>query len=50
MLSAFQHIQVMTLYWWMAAPAVVLVLVSASYFALADVLDITRIDSGNSYA
>ena len=50
MLSAFQHIQVMTSYWWIAAPAVVLVLVSASYFTLADVLDFTRIDSGNSYA
>ncbi len=50
MLSAFQHVQVMSSYWWMAAPAVVLVLFSASYFALADALDFTRIESGKSYA
>ena len=50
MLSAFQHFQVMSSYWWMAAPIVALVLVSGSYFALADAFDTGRIDSGKSYA
>jgi ABC-type dipeptide/oligopeptide/nickel transport system permease subunit len=50
MLSAFQHFQVMSSYWWMAAPAFALVLVSASYFALADALHLARSSSGKSYA
>lgn len=50
MLSAFQHFQVMSSYWWMAAPVAALVLVSASYFALADALDIANIKSGRSHA
>jgi ABC-type dipeptide/oligopeptide/nickel transport system permease subunit len=49
MLAAFQHIQVMSSYWWMAAPIIALVLVSGSYFALADVFDVERIDAGKSY-
>jgi peptide/nickel transport system permease protein len=50
MMAAFQHIQVMSSYWWMAAPIIALVLVSGSYFALADVFDVERIEAGNSYA
>lgn len=50
MLSALQHFQVMSSYWWMAAPVVALVLVSASYFAVADAMDVARINSGKSYA
>jgi len=50
MLSAFQHFQVMSSYWWMAAPIVALVVVSSSYFALADAIDFTRINSGKTYA
>ena len=50
MLSAFQHFQVMSSYWWMAAPIIALVLVSGSYFALADVFDVERIEAGKSYA
>lgn len=50
MLSAFQHFQVMNSYWWMAAPIIALVLVSGSYFALADVFDTERIGAGKSYA
>lgn len=50
MLSAFQHVQVMSSYWWMAAPIIALVLVSGSYFALADVLDVERIEAGKTYA
>jgi peptide/nickel transport system permease protein len=50
MLSALQHLQVMNLYWWMAAPVLALVLVSASYFAVADAVDVARITSGKSYA
>ena len=38
MLSAFQQVQVMTSYWWMASPIVALILVSSTYFALADAL------------
>jgi peptide/nickel transport system permease protein len=50
MLSAFQHFQVMSSYWWMVSPVVALVLVSASYFALADALDRRRIAAGEVYA
>jgi len=50
MLSAFQHFQVMSSYWWMVAPIIALVLVSGSYFALADVFDTERIRAGKSYA
>jgi peptide/nickel transport system permease protein len=50
MLSAFQHFQVMTSYWWMVSPVVALVLVSAAYFALADALDRRRIAAGEIYA
>ena len=50
MLSALQHFEVMSSYWWMAAPVVALVLVSASCFAVADAMDIARINSGKSYA
>ena len=50
MLSALQHFEVMSSYWWMAAPIVALVAVSASYFFLADVLDRVRLRSGKSYA
>jgi len=39
MLAAFQQVQAMSFYWWMAAPIVALVLVSTTYFALADALD-----------
>jgi len=49
MLSAFQHFQVMSSYWWMAAPVGALVLVSTTYFALADALDKTRLNSGEAY-
>lgn len=48
MLGAFQHIQVMSSYWWMASPIVALVLLSSSYFALADVFH--RVVSGKSHA
>jgi peptide/nickel transport system permease protein len=50
MLSAFQHVQVMTSYWWMAAPIIALVLVSGSYFAFAEVFDFERIEAGKGYA
>lgn len=52
MLSAFQQFQVMSSYWWMAAPIAALVLVSLTYFALADVLHAktANIKSGQSYA
>lgn len=50
MLSAFQHFQVMSSYWWIAAPIAALVLVSGSYFALADAFDFKRIDLGRSHA
>jgi peptide/nickel transport system permease protein len=50
MLSAFQHFQVMSSYWWMVSPVVALVLVSASYFALANALDRRRIAAGEVYA
>ena len=52
MLSAFQQFQVMSSYWWMAAPAAALVLVSLTYFALADVVHAktANIKSGQSYA
>ena len=39
MLAAFQQVQAMSSYWWMAAPILALVTVSATYFALADALD-----------
>jgi peptide/nickel transport system permease protein len=52
MLSAFQQFQVMSSYWWMAAPAVALVLVSLSYFRVADLLHacMANLKSGHSYA
>jgi peptide/nickel transport system permease protein len=52
MLSAFQQFQVMSSYWWMAAPVVALVLVSLSYFRVADLLhsSMTNLKSGHSYA
>jgi peptide/nickel transport system permease protein len=52
MLSAFQHFQVMSSYWWMAAPVAALVLISLIYFALADVVHAktANIKSGQSYA
>lgn len=48
MLSALQHYQVLTSYWWMPAPAVALAIVSLTYFALADALQ--KIGTGQSYA
>jgi len=52
MLSAFQQLQVMSSYWWMAAPAAALVIVSLTYFNLADVVHAktARLKSGQSYA
>jgi peptide/nickel transport system permease protein len=50
MLSALQHFQVMTSYWWMAAPIAALVLISVTYFAVADALEKTRLNSGEGYA
>jgi peptide/nickel transport system permease protein len=50
MLAALQHFQVMTSYWWMAAPVAALVLISVTYFAVADALDKTRLNSGEGYA
>jgi peptide/nickel transport system permease protein len=52
MLSAFQQFQVMSSYWWMAAPVVALVMVSLTYFHLADMLHtkIAHLKSGLSYA
>ena len=38
MLSAFQQIQTVSSYWWMATPLVGLIAVSLTYFALADAL------------
>lgn len=38
LLADLQHLQVMTSYWWMAAPLAVLVLVSLSYFSVADAM------------
>lgn len=49
MLSALQHFQVMSSYWWMASPVIALVLVSAAYFVLADLLDRRRIAAGEAY-
>jgi peptide/nickel transport system permease protein len=52
MLSAFQQFQVMSSYWWMAAPVAALVMVSLTYFHLADVLHtkLAHLKSGLSYA
>ena len=50
MLSAFQQFQVMSSYWWMAAPVAALVFVSVTYFAVADALDKARLSSGYNYA
>jgi len=52
MLSAFQHFQTASSYWWMVAPLAALVTVSFTYFVLADALHQkgARIDSGESYA
>ena len=52
MLSAFQQFQVMSSYWWMAAPAAALVIVSLTYFNLADVVHAktAHLKSGQSYA
>lgn len=51
MLSAFQQFQVMSSYWWMAAPVVALVTVSLTYFHLADMLHtkFAHLKSGLSY-
>ena len=38
LLAAFQQFQVMSSYWWMATPAIALMIVSLAYFAFADLL------------
>ena len=52
MLSAFQQFQTVSPYWWMGFPLVALVMVSLTYFVLADALHHVgaRIKSGQSYA
>lgn len=52
MLASFQQFQVMSSYWWMAAPAAALVMVSLMYFVVADALHakIANLKSGQSYA
>jgi peptide/nickel transport system permease protein len=51
MLSAFQQFQVMSSFWWMAAPVAALVMVSLTYFHLADMLHtkLAHLRSGLSY-
>lgn len=52
MLASFQQFEVMSSYWWMAAPAIALVMVSLTYFLVADALHakMANLKSGQSYA
>ena len=52
MLASFQQFQVMSSYWWMAAPALALVTVSLTYFLVADALHtkMSNLKSGQSCA
>ena len=52
MLAAFQQIQTVSSYWWMATPLIGLIAVSLTYFALADALHqkATGMRSGERYA
>ena len=52
MLSAFQQFQTVSSYWWMGFPLVALVMVSLTYFVLADAIHHVgaKIKSGQKYA